>query len=200
MKMLEKISFIGTLLILLVSCNPSKKITGSGTPIEPVVVPEGIEFQKIENYKDYAVLFLPIKGRGFTYEVAEQTDTGQPVPNSRFHSTTLTKSSRIYETEGDLDVQFEKVKEKYLKWYIKENSEIHFEKMMIGRHNVARVQLYTPNRNGSINFNYGYLVQHGEYASCFMVIYAAVTPSQLEARKATLDEALQYTIKTLEYR
>lgn len=190
------------MVLLIASCGAPKKTVKK----EPISPPEGITFTGVKNYKTFAFINYPY-GSGFTQNQdvdvdRNSNDAGEVIPGIKFKGEHVSIWSKIRDTDGDLDVQYEALRELSLYKYIKENSVVDFEKKKIGDRDVALIRIITPFKKGGVNFTYGYLVAHNEHtASCF-ILYDANIWEEGEAQEyeAILDKAFVYMIKTVEFR
>jgi hypothetical protein len=192
--MIKKIVCFSLLVFFIASsCSTTKKVAS---------IPAGIEFVEVKNYKDFAVINLPVSGNGFTkmMNVTKRNDANEVVPSVYYEHAPLSVWSSFYDTEGSLDIQFEKIKEKLLKWEIKENSTVVLKRKTINKKKVALIEITTPKKGGVVGLVYGYLVAHNNKASLFLQMNVIVSPSNMTKYKNTLDETLQYIVKTVEFR
>ncbi len=195
-----------SIVLLIASCGtPKQTVKKEQTP--PPVPPEGITFTGVKNYKSFAFINHPY-GKGFKQNQdvdvdSHVNDANEFVPGVKYNGNHVSIWSKLRDTDGDLDVQYEALKKKMLKYYIKDNSKVDFEKKKIGNRDVAQIRIVTPIGKDGAEYSYGYLVAHDSHsASCFMLTEALIwkADEKLPAYESTLDEALVYMIKTVEFR
>ena len=185
---------------MISACSTSQKSTKTveKEQISPPQAPEGIEFTKVKNYKSFALINLPYSGKGFS----KNNDLDEIVPGVVYKGYPFSKLSTIRGAEGDLDAQFVALKKEWLKWRIKDNSEIVFEKKTIGKYETALIIITTPLpfANEPVNYSYGYLIAHDNKAALFVVDDYVMPSSEVETFTQPLEDAMQYMIKTLEFK
>ena len=193
-----------TMLLVLVAtifaaCSTQKEVIKV-----TVTPPEGIEFTKVENFKGFLAINLPYSGKGFeknqTVSVLKnQTDAGVFVPGVKYENNNLIFWSSINETEGNLDVQYEIVKKRFINHLIKENSELIVEKKTINKTEVAFIKLITPMKSGSVKYLCGYIVPHKNKAALFLISDALISPENVQLYNNNFEPALNYIVRTVEF-
>jgi len=201
--MFKRIIFFSLAIALLSACSAPKESTK--TVAKKAVPPAGIQFNKVKNYKNFALINLPSSGKGFGQNQdvdieRNRNDADEFVPGVRYDGTHFLKWSTIRGAEGNLDEQFAALKKELLQNQIKENSEVIFEKKKIGEYETALVKITTPYRSGSVKYAYGYLVSYGNKAALFMVEDTIMPSSELASFTQPLEEAMQYMIKTVKFK
>jgi len=197
---MRSITFIAAIVLIITSCGTSKKATESAQIPEEktptVQAPEGIEFKTIENYSDFALINLPVSGKGFK----ENTDyTGAEFPVLEYSSQQLIVRANLNDFEGPLEEQFEKLK-RTLYFKVKPEEEVTFEKSVIGEYETALIKIYRKSASGYQYLKYGYLISHNNKAATFFIKEGYFLPeSDVDAYIATLDETMQYMIKTCKF-
>ena len=187
---------IACTVVFFSSCSTSKKSTK--TVEKTIPVPEGIEFTKVKNYESFALINLPYSGKGFS----KNNDADEIVPAVRYKGWHFLKWSTIRGAEGDLDAQFTALKKELLKWHFKDNSEIIFTKKTIGKYETALVKISTPigSKGTAAKYAYGYLIAYDNKAALFMVDDFVIQIADFETYTQPLDQAMQYMIKTVEFK
>jgi hypothetical protein len=203
--MLKKIIYFSLAVIIFSACSTSKKSTK--TVKKTIPAPTGIEFTKVKNYNSFALINMPYSGKGFTKNQdvdidRNRNDADDFVPGVKYEGCYFVKWSTIRGAEGDLDAQFVAMKKKLLQSQIKDNSEIVFEKKTIGKYETALVKISTPvgSKGTAAKYAYGYLIAHDNKAALFMVEDVVMPTSELETFTQPLEEAMQYMIKTVEFK
>lgn len=192
--MLQRIIYLSLCLAFMASCGTTK--TATTAPAEPQAPPpEGIEFQAIENHKEFKKIMLPISGKGF----AIKNEDEQFPPKIKYTNKTFYIWPSLGDSEGSLEEQFEIAKRK-LGLVVKPETVVEFEELSIAPHQVAKISLYRELGHGYKTLAYGYLVKNGGKASILMVKDGYFMPeTDMGAYKSTLDEAMKYMILTMEF-
>lgn len=201
--MIKKIVYFSIAALLLSACSSNKSTTKTASV--PPTPPEGIEFTKIENYKDFKVINYPYVGKGFKKNNdvdvdRNRNDADEFIPGVKFEGSHVSIWSSVGDKDGDLDFQFEVLKKKLLRPLIKDESQIIFEKKKVGNQNVAFIKITTLKSSGYVNFTYGCLIAYNNKAALLLVRDAMISSTQMQEYEATLESAFKYMIKTVEFK
>lgn len=195
---MRRITLITAVVFLAASCSSSKKIAEQPViekKAPAILVPEGIEFKTVENHQDFALINLPLNGSGFK-ENTDYVDADFPVLS--YESYQFIVRSNLKDFEGSLEEQFEKLK-RTLYFKVNPEEEVTFEKSIIGDYETALIKIYKES-SGYKFLKYGYLISHNNKAAAFFIKDGYFTPEQdVEPFIATLDETMQYMIKTCKF-
>lgn len=169
----------------------------------------GIKFSKIENFKNFEVIYLPYSGKGFrkSQDVdidRNRTDNDMFVPGVRYNGQHFSKMTSISNFEGNLDEQYKKYNNKYtpIPERYKEFSEEQFTKTKIGDYKVGKFSIKYKMKADSetIFWTYGYLIMHNNKAAVFEVSELQVSLEEIETEKILLDKVFKYMIETVKFK
>lgn len=187
-------------IVLLASCSTQRMALKKGAK------PEGIEFTHVENFKGFEAIDLPHSGMGFSKNMnasrkSNLTDEGVFIPGVDYNNTQLIYWSTIGDKEGDIHTQFEIVKKRFIDHRLKNypEAEVIFDEKKMGDRNVALVKFSQQIKSGSVVYVYGYIIPHDNKAALFMVDALLAKPEGEKAFEDTLDKALRYMIKTVDF-
>jgi len=185
---MKKAIFILFVSVLVLGCESTKTITTkASTP------PDGIAFETITNYKDFASIPIPVSGGGFK---AKNEMPDEVLPRIEYQGVPCSVWSSIKGTEGALEQQFTALK-RAQRLVIKEDSKVTFEKRIIGGHEVALVEISRVlGTSGYATLSYGYLIKNADKAALLFVKDGYLTPeTDKEKYKSDIDEVFRYMIE-----
>lgn len=195
-------------VVFFTSCGSSKKVVDTTEEVEvveavvvkeepkaPVPVPEGYDFQLIENAKGFAKINVPLTGKGFKTSYYGEANV---LPEVRYGQGHFSMKSSVSDDPGNFQQMFDILAPK-LAMRLNDRTTVTIDEMKIGDFDVARVDVVEKTPRGYMALNYGYLIKHGDKTASLFHYHAEYSPSQVDAKREQLDIALQYMIKTVEF-
>ncbi|MBI9062024.1 MAG: hypothetical protein JEZ14_08535 [Marinilabiliaceae bacterium] len=189
---MKKAIFILFVSVLMLGCESTKNITTMAP-----APPEGIAFETISNYKDFASIAIPVSGGGFK---ATNDRPDVVLPRIEYQGVPCSVWSSVKGTEGALEQQFEALK-RAQGLVIKEDSKVIFQKKSIGGHEVALIEISRVfGDSGYASLSYGYLVKNENKAALLFIKDGYLTPeTDKEKYKSDIDEVFRYMIENTKF-
>lgn len=200
----------------LSACSTSKKVETVSTPVPvPVPVPPAdITFTPFENFKSFASLQIPMKGKGFGNEINYniKTDAGENVPSSRYkggHLIFNSDFSSMITIEGDksdINIALEAFKKStFLRRWLKKEEivEEYSDVVIAGKTCKKFLVTYGIHREdySAEFYRFGYIIPHHNTSAFFFMDTGGISsPDSFEKDIEVLDSVFTYMIETVEFR
>jgi uncharacterized protein YcfL len=197
-KMIKKTLVLVLSTLLFVACSTKQEVSEAQKQQEKIeAAPAGIEFQNFVNYKDVKSISLPMAGKEFKAKIVR---ADQVLPSIEYHGYQFMVWTNLEGFEGDISTHSNLLKRK-LGLAISEKSQVSYEKRLVGNKVVAVLDVFKDLGHGYRTLAYGYLIKNGDKGTILFVKDGYFAPdTDMEAYKSTLDEVMQYMIKTIEFK